>query len=556
MKPVIRPLSLLFVIFLVMACSCSRREAPEHDVYEVRVNTFLNLRAEPSVGAAIVGRVENGEHIQVGDVSDGWASVCGSDGILGYVSADYIVLRQQGRKAAPEPHADPVPGAVEPLPAANQAQTSATPAANVDFRDPEGLIGAYEREMISRELGASPDFRFVVVTTPTVDPDRIFDHASGILDELSDEADADLSWWQTVKAWFGNDAPSDSIVLLSYISDCRLLQAESNNVALKYIRFSEPETYFALQDRARSSNAGSSILDLGRLIVRAGQEYASRNWFVRTQVRSGSIFDYLCDEIIVQNILPNDSFWHKWIFGWIFAVPFALANFFFVFTGSCVGAMSLLIVVYLLLTYWMSRVLASAGGPTRRKLYTLYAIKFLRLFSWLAVTSLLVYTLPSMETIAVMELHGYAPVIIDSASDLFLQDAIGKNWLTVVLFVAGGAVAGGFDVDYFMYSTLSSDRQRRIFNNTKEQLSSKLISTQAGKTVSDLEDDPEPFSTLFAETFGDSLGKSLGVALPLSFVFSGSLLLFAIMYLWAQDLSKAVQSGVIYSQFRRAGLYA
>ena len=122
--------------------------------------------------------------------------------------------------------------------------------------------------------------------------------------------------------------------------------------------------------------------------------------------------------------------------------------------------------------------------------------------------------------------------------------------------MAGGAVAGGFDVDYFMYSTLSSDRQRRIFNNTKEQLSSKLISTQAGKTVSDLEDDPEPFSTLFAETFGDSLGKSLGVALPLSFVFSGSLLLFAIMYLWAQDLSKAVQSGVIYSQFRRAGLYA
>lgn len=122
--------------------------------------------------------------------------------------------------------------------------------------------------------------------------------------------------------------------------------------------------------------------------------------------------------------------------------------------------------------------------------------------------------------------------------------------------MVGGAIAGGFDVDYFMCSTLSSERQRRIFVNTKEQLSSKLLSTQSDKSIDDLEKDPVPYSTLFAEAFGDSLGKSLGIALPLSFVFSGSLLLFAIMYLWAQALSKAVQSVVVYAQFRRAGLYA
>lgn len=430
MRTFIRALHLVILLFLAVACSCSHRETPDHDVYEVQVNTFLNLRAEPSIRAAVVGRVENGEFIQVGDVTDGWAAVCGPGGVIGYVSADYIVLRQQGRRPAPEPVAepDPVPALEETEQASGvsvPAEQSAAPAANVEFRDPQGLIGAYERELISRELGASPDFRFVVVTAPTVASGKIFDHASDILDELSDEADSELSWWQSVKSWFANDAPSDSIVLLSYIADSRLLQAESNNVALKYIRFSEPETYFALQDRARNSNPGSAILDLGRLIVRAGDEYASRNWFVRTQVRSGSIFDYLCDEIIVQNILPNDSFWHKWVFGWIFAVPFALANFIFVFTGSCVGAMALLIVVYLILTYGMSRVLAS-GRLSRSKLCTLYAFKFFRLFSWLSVTSLLVYTLPSMETITVMELHGYAPAVIDCASDLFLQDAVGK----------------------------------------------------------------------------------------------------------------------------------
>lgn len=550
MKSIFRVL-LVFLALSAVSCS-SRHSAPEHDVYEVKVNTFLNIRAQPSTSGEIVGRVENGDRVQIAEIVNGWGALWHGDGIVGYVSADYLEFREKGAVEASVNVSDGVPLSDDENEYVSAPVTSPVVAANVSFHDEEGLISPYERELISRELGKSTEFDFVIVTTPTVARGEIFDYAPEMLDRLCDEADRGMSWWQSFKSWFANDAPSDRIVLISYIREYGLLQAESGNVALKYIKSSEPETYFALQERARTVRPGVSIADMGRLVVRAGTEYADRSWFVRVQMRSGSIFDYLCDEIIVQNILPRDSFWHTWVFGWIFAVPFAIANFFFVVCGSYMATMILFMLLYVGLRVWTMRVTFTRPMGAVEK----YTYKFVGLLLWLSITSLIVYMIPTMDNIVVMEQYGYAPQTISCAIRQYGEDALGKGWLTVVMFVAGAVLVGGFNKDYFVAATMPSMRQRKLFDTQKIAISGMLIATQSSLDFADLESDPKPYMTLFLDKFADTAGKVLGTAIPLSFVFSGSWLVYAAMYMWAKILPDLVESGAACFKLKRAGLYA
>lgn len=68
------------------------RSAPDSSANTWRVvNDFLNVRAEPGVGAATIGRLTNGEAVELVEfVNASWAKIQLSDGQTGYVSARYI----------------------------------------------------------------------------------------------------------------------------------------------------------------------------------------------------------------------------------------------------------------------------------------------------------------------------------------------------------------------------------------------------------------------------------------------------------------------------------
>ena len=155
-----------------------------------------------------------------------------------------------------------------------------------------------------------------------------------------------MSWWQKFKSWFGGDSPSDHIVLISWIKGAGLLQAECNGNSLKYLKMSEPEEYFRMQADIRK-NAPEAIADLGLAIDKAGTEYSERSWFIRSQINTGNIFDNICENWIVENILPRDSFWHKWVLGWSFAIPLKFANWIMTIVHSYVATLIILMVMML-----------------------------------------------------------------------------------------------------------------------------------------------------------------------------------------------------------------
>jgi len=75
-----------------MELSLHENPEPETKRMYVKVRQYgsgLNVRAEPSTGGSIIGRLEHGDRVRVVSSQDGWAAV-EWDGGTGYVSMDYL----------------------------------------------------------------------------------------------------------------------------------------------------------------------------------------------------------------------------------------------------------------------------------------------------------------------------------------------------------------------------------------------------------------------------------------------------------------------------------
>lgn len=57
--------------------------------YEVTASTFLNIRSYASQNAPVIGTVDNGDEVEVYDITDGWAKIKYGDNYA-YVSANYL----------------------------------------------------------------------------------------------------------------------------------------------------------------------------------------------------------------------------------------------------------------------------------------------------------------------------------------------------------------------------------------------------------------------------------------------------------------------------------
>lgn len=51
----------------------------------------LNVRAEPSSGSQVLGRLLQGETVEVAQRKNGWVEVANADGLVGWAHGDYLV---------------------------------------------------------------------------------------------------------------------------------------------------------------------------------------------------------------------------------------------------------------------------------------------------------------------------------------------------------------------------------------------------------------------------------------------------------------------------------
>lgn len=562
---------LLIIGFGLQSCNFSGDDRPQGDLYRVNVDTHLNIRDSPSKQGAIMGYIHDGALIEVLEVEDGWARIVYDDDATGYVSGEYLVLVKSYKNEEPKDEEEPSVTEYDEQQQNNPADNPANNATdgsspekgiaggeNVYFIGDSAILNDSEKKQISEALREAGEYVFIVNTKDRIATEAIFDYAPDLLDNLSEEMDSSMNWWQRFKSWFGGDSPSSNLVLISYIRDASLLQAECNGTSLKYLRMSEPNKYYKLQ-AAATHGLSSAIIDLGLAIDKAGAEYKARSWFVRAQINTGNIFENICEDWIVENILPNDSFLHKWILGWIFSLPFAFANWLFALTGSYLCTLLLIMATVLLLHF-----VAMKGIFRVRRLGTDKAgctsalsilLLILNVFLWLSMLSLLVYMIPEMAVVSVMSKSGHSEKLLLTVINSFFNFSISKNWILVVLFLVGIILSKGLKADYALNATLPSRVQKTIYAKNRETIQNKALSSGEDIDIKQLDASDTPFLDLLIGSSGDEIGSALGPAIPLAFVFNGAFLLFASIFFWTKILKRLLYIGIGIISYRKQGLY-
>lgn len=569
-------LALLFLSVGLFSCGGSDKDRTQYDIYRVEVRTHLNIRDSPSKNGELLGYIYNGGFVKVIEISDGWAKIRLDNGKTGYVSSDYLVLeRQYSRAQSPDSveRKDTVSNRIAATSDAGIADakgyntrenatsdSTAKSGPNVHFIGDSAILNDAERWMITEKLKGAGEYVFVVNTVESVPTKKIFDYAPDLLDDLSEEMDSSMSWWQRFKSWFGGDCPSANVVLLSYIKNSTLLQAECNGTSLKYLKMSQPKEYFKLQFDA-CANPASAIAQMGIAISKAGKEYEGRSIFIRGQINSGNIFENICEDWIVENILPRDSFWHKYVLGWIFAAPLKLADWLFALTGSYLWTLIILMVIILGLDFLgknaafkNSRLgMDNVGCLTKGIPLISLIVNFIL---WLSMLSLLIYMIPDMTTLAVMAESGYPKGAIMTAMHSFATYAVTKNWFLVTMFFVGLYLTIGLNSDYALNATLPSSIQRRLYAQNRETIKNSHIIAGQEFDADKIDKSDTPFLELFTDSMGkEDIGKTLGVAIPLSFVFNGAFLLFASLFYWTKVLRRLIKIGIGVASYRKLGLY-
>lgn len=565
----------LLIALILQSCAFDRVEEPKYDIYRVEVGTYLNIRATPSKKGTVLGTINNGALVDVIEISDGWAKVSYRGEVIGYVSSDYLVLVRQAKKTeSTEPIADgegdefgmdddtpPITEADaarmkegQPRKAEEAQQTVANSGGNVFFIGDSTLLASYEKDEIEAKLRSASEYTYIVNTVQAVPTGQLFDYAPGLLKGLSKELDSSMSWWQKFKSWFGGDSPSDHIVLLSWVKGSGLLQAECNGNSLKYLKMTKPEEYFRLQESVRQ-NATSSISDLGLAIDAAGKEYDSRSIFIKGQINTGNVVDIICGDVIIENILPRDSFWHKWVFGWIFAIPLSAANWIFVMTGSYLRSLFLLMLVILVVHYFVSAGTFRQNKGGMQGCVTILGI-LLNLFLWLSMLSLIIYMIPDMCNIAVMEQSGFSHSVISVAIKEGQTTAVTKNWFLIAAYWIGTIIYLGFNATFALNATLPAYTQQRLFEANKDKFFTQLQLAGNDTDNNKLQMSATPYSDLVYAGFAkDSIGEHMAPTIFLSFVLSGTLILYLCLFIWTVVFKRGVffLTGVI--AYKKQGFY-
>lgn len=546
--------SIICFLLCLTSCAFDKDAVLEYDLYKVDVNTYLNIRESPNKTGKIVGTVNDGAIIDVADVNDGWATVVYEGRQVGYVSCEYLKFykaRTVGNQPMGNVSDDDLADEFDSEP--DRAEVSGENKENerladagseneqidkIRFVGDDYILSDAERSAISHRLSLLQDYIFVINTVENVETGELFDYAPELLDNLTKEMDSSVSWWTRFKSWFGGEIPSSNLVLLSYIKDNKeggLLQAECNGNSLKYVKMKEPHKYFNCQTVA-VANPVDGIVSMAELISNGGKEYSDHNWFIRRQIDTGDILENVCDGLIVENILPRNSFWHKWVFGWIFAWPLGVANWLLSIFGSYIITLLVFMFLIVAIHYYISLQIYKGQNGSKGIAGLLV---FFNIFLWFAMLSLIIYMFPDLTNVFVMKESGFSSNICMMALHQFANMSLPSNWFLIVAFIVGNVISVGIKEGFIVNATLPSSYQIEQYRKNEKNIEEWMSAWDVDYNKDELQNDNQPYLTLSMEYFGSKVG-GIAPLLIMSFIFSGALLLYASIFVWTSALKKIV----------------
>ncbi len=522
MHYLIRLYAIITIILLFLtACSSSDKDTDASNtaeqLYIADVKTQLNVREEPSAQSQILGYYLPGDTVHVVGIEGKWAAALSRYGEIGYVITDHLKPLQT----------------TTPLPTQDNIHTTAKHLFAVI--DSTGVLTENEKSDLTA-LTVILDRPVIVYATDTLPVNQIIDQPETVRKALKN------SEYKSVL---------DSASIFYWIASSRLLQYTDETKATEYMILAYPEKYFDNQLLAKTDGVATGALGMARLISDCQKEYQSFYWIKRNNISKENFVETVCDSFIAENILPNDTFWHKWILGWLFKYPFIFASFILSLFGSTRWAMifiGIMIIAEQIIAelYVAYRIRNGKDIPLN-----IIFIKFpISAFLWLTLISYAVYMFPDMTTVTVLEKTGASADLISVISSQFSLAPIRTGIISSIIFVALMLIVGTLDVKTIIYSSLSSEQQRFLFSKEHKEIKreatiNRFFDAVDGNIPSELDPDKlttsdNPFTEIFVNNIGEHIGKMLIPAIVLAYILNGTLLVFGIIFMSIKFIKKLV----------------
>ena len=574
---------MLGTLLTLSSCSFGRKSRSENmddsKYYKVEVRSSLNIREKPSAKSRKLGSVPNGTIVKIEEIEGDWARV-NVNGYLVYVSASHLVPCdrkgnpreekeeivkvtqtvnteadvKESRKARQEDKTEIIAEEVVEDVAGGRTSDGGYREVYAEVRDSAGLFNHAQAVQIMKAIEAA-NLNITVVTVPEVAPDKFFSFADDLHRQIEEQRSdyVKLGWFTKAGHYLAdafyyelfkrNPKYNKERYTMVYDAKSGLLSVAGTGATGKLMEVVNQKENFAAQSLARD-NAYAGILSMiqeyGKGKIKYCEEYG---WFKKGHVQTASLFDYLSDEFLVQNMLPNDSFWHRYIIGPLCKYPLKFATGLVGMFGSLIFAMVVLGIIYLSLIFgvqYYHNNMLRLRRPEWERLTVVWGAILIKAFMYLTLVSMLIYAIPAMEKIIAMEVGGYSASSITSLLNQFNKADIVRSWPLVSFFIIGLLMTALGDPELLSLSTLGSRAQQLIHGRIKQNSASYGFTIGKwgwDKPTDELDTSATPFSTIFHATMPDNVGKKLGSGIPVAFIINPGFMLIAGVRMWISGAS-------------------
>jgi protective antigen spaA homolog len=515
--------TIVLMMLTLTSCISCKEDTPKEEItyslYQVNIKSSLNVRMEPASNSRKIGALYNNDKVNVININNGWAKIkFGSQ--YAYVSSKYLTLIENK--------------------SSNDSINKEITSNKTIFFDNANLLSNEEYAFINQAY-ANINAYIIVWTTESIDKGDIIHYNEQIIDKLEEEP-----YDSKIKASKPSNIDEDDIYFITYIKNLGLLQVKSESGAMNIINISMPEKYIQTQIKAKQNGLKDGLIALSSLINEATIKYNENNWFIRTFINGSSLGEMITESLFKEQIVPSNSFFHKYIFSWATKIPRDFVNYLIAIFGSLSYVMIFLCILYTTTIIIKSNILGEGykQGETKKLLYLLLSIVVLS-FLFVSLIILIFYTMCNLADITAMNMYGWNNEMSTTLLEHNLNDKISRSWWLSLLFFIGMFMYKLPDAWVTVAAFLPPKVQQQLAKNNPSHFNENM----------DLTSKESPYSELFGDKTGEAIGSSIFIIIILTLLLNGTSMMYATVFTCSLMLGKVYSTIKLYLRWKSYGYF-